>query len=161
MLREDETFNLSFYRSQNVLGWSKFFVPDQKFIYILWQSQTLNILFRTKRWFAFNKIVFCASTKLFEEALKAIKFLDWLKKFWPTQNILGPVEGQDIFRSYCSNIYCALTILSLPPHKAITSLFDKFLWLLLKQVFLSKLLVAHRMKLVLNFHISITKSWYC
>ena len=31
---------LSFFRSQNVLGWSKFFVPDQKFIYILWQSQT-------------------------------------------------------------------------------------------------------------------------
>ena len=31
---------LSFYRSQNVLGWSKFFVPEQKFIYILWQSQT-------------------------------------------------------------------------------------------------------------------------
>jgi hypothetical protein len=31
---------LSFYRSQNVLGCSKFFVPDQKFIYILWQSQT-------------------------------------------------------------------------------------------------------------------------
>ena len=34
------TYALSFYRSQNVLGWSKFFVPDQKFIYILWQSQT-------------------------------------------------------------------------------------------------------------------------
>ena len=33
-----ETIALSFYRSQNVLGWSKFFVPDQKFIYILWQS---------------------------------------------------------------------------------------------------------------------------
>ena len=31
---------LSFYRSQKVLGWSNFFVPDQKFIYILWQSQT-------------------------------------------------------------------------------------------------------------------------
>ena len=30
----------AFYRSQNVLGWSKFFVPDQIFIYILWQSQT-------------------------------------------------------------------------------------------------------------------------
>ena len=26
------TYALSFYRSQNVLGWSKFFVPDQKFI---------------------------------------------------------------------------------------------------------------------------------
>jgi hypothetical protein len=34
------TCALSFYRSQNVLDWSKFFVPDQKFIYILWQSQT-------------------------------------------------------------------------------------------------------------------------
>ena len=32
---------LSFYRSQNVLGRSKFFVPDQKYVYILWQSQTL------------------------------------------------------------------------------------------------------------------------
>ena len=31
---------LSFNRSQYVLGWSKFFLPDQKFIYILWQSQT-------------------------------------------------------------------------------------------------------------------------
>ena len=31
---------LSFYGSQNVLGWSKFFVQDQKFIYILWQLQT-------------------------------------------------------------------------------------------------------------------------
>ena len=34
------TSALSFHRSQNVLCWSKFFVPDQKFIYILWQSQT-------------------------------------------------------------------------------------------------------------------------
>ena len=33
-------YALSFYRSQNVLGWSNFFVPDQKFLYILWQSQT-------------------------------------------------------------------------------------------------------------------------
>ena len=31
---------LSFSRFQNVLGWSKFFVPDQKFIYMLWQSKT-------------------------------------------------------------------------------------------------------------------------
>jgi len=34
------SYALSFYRSQNVLGWSKFFAPVQKFIYILWQSQT-------------------------------------------------------------------------------------------------------------------------
>ena len=34
-----ETDALSFYRSRNVLGWSKSFVPDQKFIYLLWQSQ--------------------------------------------------------------------------------------------------------------------------
>ena len=31
---------LSFYRSQNVLGRSKLFVSEQKFIYILYQSQT-------------------------------------------------------------------------------------------------------------------------
>ena len=37
---KSESNALSFYRSQNVLSWSKFFVPDQKFIYILWQSQT-------------------------------------------------------------------------------------------------------------------------
>ena len=32
-------YALYFYRSQNALGWSKFFVLDQKFIDILWQSQ--------------------------------------------------------------------------------------------------------------------------
>ena len=36
----ESKYALSFYRSQNVLGRSKFFVPDQKFIYILCQSQT-------------------------------------------------------------------------------------------------------------------------
>ena len=34
-----ETIALSFYRSQNVLGWSKFFVLEQKIICVLWQSQ--------------------------------------------------------------------------------------------------------------------------
>ena len=34
------TYALSFYRSQNILGQSKFFVPYQKLIYILCQSQT-------------------------------------------------------------------------------------------------------------------------
>ena len=72
-----------FYRSQNILGLSKFFVPDQKFIYILWQSQT-----------------FCARQKddlhsvklVFEEALNAVQFLGWHKIFGPAQNILGPVK---------------------------------------------------------------------
>ena len=35
-----DTNALSFYRSQNVLCWSKFFEQAQKFIYILCQSQT-------------------------------------------------------------------------------------------------------------------------
>ena len=34
------SYALSFYRSQNFLDWSKIFVPVQKFIHILWQSQT-------------------------------------------------------------------------------------------------------------------------
>ena len=50
-----------------------------------------NILCQTK-----SKIGFCAGTKVFEEALNAIKFLDWLKKFGPAQNILGPVKGQGV-----------------------------------------------------------------
>ena len=32
--------------------------------------------------------------KVFEEALNAVKFLGWLQKFGPAQNILGPVKGQ-------------------------------------------------------------------
>ena len=56
-------------------GSQKNFVPDQ-------------------RWFAFSKIGFCASTKIFEEALNAFKFLGRHKTFGPAQNILGPVKGQ-------------------------------------------------------------------
>ena len=42
------------------------------------------------------KLFFCAGTKVFEEALNAVKFLGWLKKFEPAQNILEPVKGQGI-----------------------------------------------------------------
>ena len=55
-----------------------------------------NILCQTKRWFAFSKIVFCTCTKVFEEALNAVKFWGWFKKFGPAQNILEPVKGQGI-----------------------------------------------------------------
>ena len=50
-----------------------------------------NILCQTKRLFAVRKIGFCASTKVFEETLNAVKFLDQ-----HTQNILGSVKGQGI-----------------------------------------------------------------
>ena len=55
-----------------------------------------NILCQTKRWFAFSKIGFCTSTKVFEGALNAVKLWGWLKKFGSAQNILGPVKGQGI-----------------------------------------------------------------
>ena len=32
--------------------------------------------------------------KIDEEALNAVKFFGWLKKFRPAQKILGPVKGQ-------------------------------------------------------------------
>ena len=38
----------------------------------------------------------CAATKVFEDALNAIKCLDWLKELGPAHNILEPVEGQGI-----------------------------------------------------------------
>ena len=49
-----------------------------------------------KKMIAFSKIVFCASTKFFEKALNAVKFLGWHKIFGPAQNILGPLKGQGI-----------------------------------------------------------------
>ena len=52
----------------------------------MWQSQR----------FAFSIIGFCASTKVFEEALNAVKFLGWHKIFGPAQKIFGPVKGQSI-----------------------------------------------------------------
>ena len=86
----------------NVLCWSNFFVSDQKCIYILWQSQIFCA--RQKDDLHSVKLFFCAGTKVFEESLNAVKFLGWLKKFGPVQNIVGPVKGQEI-RAYCPNIY--------------------------------------------------------
>ena len=54
-------------------GSHKLFVPDKKMISIQYN------------WF-------CLGTKVFEEALNAVKFLGCLKKFGPAQNILGPVK---------------------------------------------------------------------
>ena len=58
------------------------------------------ILCQTKRCFAFSEIVFCAGSKVFEEALIAVKFLGWLNKFGLAQNILGPVKEQGINSKY-------------------------------------------------------------
>ena len=69
-------------------------MPDQKSIYILWQSQTFCA--RQKEDLHSVKLVFCAGRNIFKEAQNAVKFLDWLKKFRPALNILGPVKGQGI-----------------------------------------------------------------
>ena len=55
-----------------------------------------NILCQIKRWFAFSKIGFCTSTKVFEEALNTVRFLSGHKIFGAAQNILGPVKGKRI-----------------------------------------------------------------
>ena len=63
------------------------------------------VLLQVPKWFGLVQI-FCAKpkiylhivavTKIFKEALNAVKFLGWLKKFGPAQTILGPVKGQGI-----------------------------------------------------------------
>ena len=68
-----ECFYVDSYASSFYSASHKSFVPD-------------------KKWFAFSKIGFCVGTEVFEEALYAVKFLGWLKKFGPAQNILGPVR---------------------------------------------------------------------
>ena len=55
------TYALSFYRSHNVLCRSKFFVSDQKFIYILWQTQTFWV--RLKDDLQSVKLVFVLAQK--------------------------------------------------------------------------------------------------
>ena len=40
------------------------------------------------------KLIFVPAQIVFEEALNAVKFLGWPKKFGPAQNVLGPVKGQ-------------------------------------------------------------------
>ena len=81
---------LSFYRSQNVLCRSQFFVSDQKLIYILCQPQT----FFAKQKDGLHLVkLFFVLTPFFEEAQNADKFLGWLKKFRPAQNILWLVKG--------------------------------------------------------------------
>ena len=70
-------------------------MPDQKFIYIFWQSQKFCARHKDDLHSVF-KIGFCAVTKGFEEALNAVKVLGWLKKIGLEQNVLGPVKGQGI-----------------------------------------------------------------
>ena len=77
---------LSFYRSQNVLALVQIFCARPK-IYLHIVAVT-NILCKTKIWFAFSKIGVCAGTKVFEDAINAIKLLGWLKLFEPAQSIL-------------------------------------------------------------------------
>ena len=67
-------------------------MPDQKFIFILWKSQTFCA--RQKNDLRSVKLVSCAGTKVFEEALNPVKFLGWLKTFGPAQKILGPVKDK-------------------------------------------------------------------
>ena len=83
-----ESNALSFYRSQNVLCRSKFFEPDQKFIYILWQSQ--KFCARQKDDLHSVKLVFVSAQKFLK---RHSNLLGWLKKFGLAQNILGPVKG--------------------------------------------------------------------
>ena len=76
----------SFYRSQNVLCWSKFLV------------RTKTLFTFTKRRFAFSKIGFCAGTK-------CNQIFGMAQKLGRAQNILGPVKWQGISRSGLKHLY--------------------------------------------------------
>ena len=74
---------------------SNFLCRTKNFFYILWQSQTFCA--RQKDDLHSVKLLFCAGTKVFEEAiLNVVKLLGLLNKFGLAQNILGPVKGQGI-----------------------------------------------------------------
>ena len=77
-----QTNAMSFYRSQNVLCCSNFFVPDQKFIYILWQSQTFctrqndNSRLQNASW-----LIYALSFYRFQNVLCRSKFFEPAQKF--------------------------------------------------------------------------------
>ena len=66
--------------------------------YLLWQSQTF-CAWQKDDLHSVELFFVPIHTKVLEEALNAVKFLGWLKKFGPAQNVLGPVKGQGISRS--------------------------------------------------------------
>ena len=68
--------------SQNVLGWTKFFVPDQKFIHILWRSQTFCA--RQKDDLHSVKLVFMPTQKFLKRHL-CLVLLQVSKCFVPVQ----------------------------------------------------------------------------
>ena len=70
---------LSFYRSQNVLVRSKFFVSDQKLIYMLWQLQTFCA--RQKDDLDSVNLFFVLAQKILEDALNAVKIWTGTKHF--------------------------------------------------------------------------------
>ena len=89
-----------------VLVWHRKFRPAQNILGPV-KGQGTRCLLRDKG----LAICFYAGTKVFEEALNAIKFLDWHKTLGPAQNILGPVKGQGTRRQCIDGprcIYCEL-----------------------------------------------------
>ena len=83
----------SFYKSQNVLGWSTFFVSDQKLIYILCQTKR-RFKFGQEIWFLCQHKIFGTSTEC--NTIFSPKHLDQPKTFGPSPNILEHVDGQGI-----------------------------------------------------------------
>ena len=57
-----------------------------------------------KKGFAFSKIGFYAGTKVFEEALNAVKYLGWPKKFGLAQKRFGTCKRTRNFKSM--NVLC-------------------------------------------------------
>ena len=55
------------------------------------------------------QIIFLSGTKCLWLAQYVNKFLDWLKKFGPAQNILGPVKGQGIFHKFATFLYFSIS----------------------------------------------------
>jgi hypothetical protein len=87
---------LSFYRSPNVLGWSKFFVPHQIFIYILCQSQTFCA--RQKDDLLSVKLVFVPA----QRGTKCSQIFGLAEKIWTGTKHFGTCKRT---RHLCSQIF--------------------------------------------------------
>ena len=121
---------------------SSFFMLDQKFVYILWQSQTFCA--RQKDDLNSVKFFFCSSTKVFEEALNAVKFLDQHKTF-----PLSPLHCSNIIL-WAHFLFLLLLMISSFKHLLKRPIFDNFFSIQERRIWLNTELIWSGTFAILN-----------
>ena len=122
-----------------------FCVGPKIYLYIV---PVTNILCQTKRWFAFSKIGFCASTKVFEEALKCSQIFGLAQNIWTSTKHFEPCKShylakwtvQFIFHIVFSvPAWCHISLAIVGDHKPLAVFEDRLFEGQLDQIWMPQL----------------------